>query len=57
VKELGELIDDGEAALLVVGASTLEKGARQGGTEAGKAVRRSSADVDAAVKDAAGRIG
>ena len=37
VKELGELLDDGEAALLVVGANTLAGGARQGRAEARQA--------------------
>jgi uncharacterized membrane protein len=61
VKELGELIDDGEAALLVVGASTLEKALDKAGLKPAKHVTKqvdaSSADVDAAVKDAAGQIG
>lgn len=58
VKELGELIDAGEAALLVVGASTLEEALDKAGLKAEKQIAKqldnvSTADVDAAVKDAA----
>jgi len=58
VKELGELIDDGEAALLVVGASTLEQALDRAELRAEKHVAKqlddvSTADVEAAVKDAA----
>ena len=42
VKELGELIDAGEAALLVVGASNARGGARQGRAE-GREARRQAA--------------
>jgi uncharacterized membrane protein len=61
VKELGELIDSGEAALLVIGASNLEqaldKAALKGEKEIAKQLDVSAADVDAAVKEAAGEIG
>ncbi len=61
VKELGDLIDSGEAALLVVGASTLEQALDQAGLKAEKQVAKqldvSTADVDAAVKEAAGEVG
>jgi uncharacterized membrane protein len=61
VKELGELIDEGEAALLVVGANTLEKALDEAGLKPAKQVTKQvdvkTADVDAAVKDAAGKIG
>ena len=61
VKELGELIDAGEAALLVVGASTLEEALDKAGLSPdkhiGKQVDVNTADVDAAVKDAAGQVG
>jgi uncharacterized membrane protein len=61
VKELGELIDAGEAALLVVGANTLEQALDNAGLKPAKQVTKqvdvSTADVDAAVKDAAGEIG
>ena len=61
VKELGELIDSGQAALLVVGASTLEQALDKAGLKAEKQVAKqldvSTADVDAAVKEAAGEVG
>jgi len=61
VKELGELIDAGEAALLVVGANTLAQALDEAGLKPAKHVTKqvdvSTADVDAAVKDAAGEIG
>ena len=61
VKELGELIDSGQAALLVVGASTLEQALDKAGLKAEKQVAKqldvSTADVDAAVKEAAGQVG
>lgn len=58
VKELGELIDAGEAALVVVGASTLEAALDKAELKAEKHIAKqldnvSTADVDAAVKDAA----
>jgi uncharacterized membrane protein len=60
VKELGELIDAGQAALLVVGASTLEQALDKAALKAEKQVAKqldvSTADVDAAVKDAAGQV-
>ena len=61
VKELGDLIDSGEAALLVVGASTLEQALDKATLKAEKQVAKqldvSTTDVDAAVKEAAGQIG
>ena len=42
VKELGDLIDSGEAALLVIGESTLEAGARQGNAEGREAGRQAA---------------
>jgi uncharacterized membrane protein len=61
VKELGDLIDTGEAALLVVGASTLEQALDKAALKAEKHVAKqldvSTADVDAAVKEAAGEVG
>jgi hypothetical protein len=61
VKELGELIDAGEAALLVVGASTVEealdKAALKSERHIAKQLDVSTADVDAAVKEAAGEVG
>jgi uncharacterized membrane protein len=60
VKELGELIDDGEAALLVVGESTLEEALDKAALKAEKHVAKqlgvSAHDVDAAVMEAAGQV-
>jgi hypothetical protein len=60
VKQLGELIDTGQAALLVVGASTLEqaldKATLKAEKQAAKQLDVSTADVDAEVKDAAGQV-
>jgi uncharacterized membrane protein len=60
VKELGELIDAGQAALLVVGASTLEKALDDAGLSAEESMAKqidvSTADVDGAVKDAASQV-
>ena len=62
VKELGELIDAGEAALLVIGASTLQAALDKAELKAEKHIAKeldkvSTADVDAAVKDAAAQGG
>jgi len=62
VKELGELIDAGEAALLVVGASNLEAALDKAELKPEKHIAKqlddvSTADVDAAVKDAAAEGG
>jgi uncharacterized membrane protein len=61
VKELGELIDSGEAALMVVGASTLQEALDKAGLKAEKHVAKelgvSTDDVDAAVKEATSEIG
>ncbi len=61
VKELGDLIDAGQAALLVVGASNLEPALDKAELKAEKHVAKqldvSTADVDAAVKEAAGQVG
>ena len=61
VKELGELIDSGQAALLVVGASTLADALDKAGLKPdkhiGKKLDVKTADVDAAVADAAGQVG
>jgi uncharacterized membrane protein len=60
VKELGELIDDGEAALLIVGESTLEAALQKAGMKAEKHVAKeldvSSKDIDEAVKEAADEV-
>ncbi|MGZ4708243.1 MAG: DUF1269 domain-containing protein [Acidimicrobiales bacterium] len=61
VKELGELIDAGEAALLIVGASTLQEALDKASLKAEKHVAKelgvSTKDVDAAVKEAAAEVG
>jgi uncharacterized membrane protein len=60
VKELGEIIDDGQAALVVVGESTveqaLERAALRAEKHVGKAIDVSPQDVDAAVRQASGEI-
>ena len=60
VKELGELIDEGEAALLVVGATTLQEALDKAGLQpirqVIKDVDTSTTDVDAAVAAAAGEV-
>jgi uncharacterized membrane protein len=60
VKELGDLIDSGQAALLVVGASTLGAAIDKAQLKAEKHVAKeldvSTKDVDAAVKEATGEI-
>jgi len=61
VKELGELIDAGEAALLVVGATTLEAALDKVDLKAEKHVAKqldvSTKDVDEAVTEPAGEVG
>ena len=61
VKELGELIDAGQAALLVVGASNLQDAIDKAALKAEKHIAKqldvSTDDVDAAVKEAAGQVG
>ncbi|MBD7957381.1 DUF1269 domain-containing protein [Microbacterium sp. Sa4CUA7] len=60
VKELGELIDTGQAALLIVGASTLEEAINKAELKAEKRVAKqldvSTSDVEAALKEAAGEV-
>lgn len=57
VKDLGELIDEGEAALLVIGASTIEKALEKAGLHPEKHTTKqldtSTADVDSAVQEGA----
>ena len=57
VKELGDVIDAGQAALLVVGESTVEAALNKAGLKAEKQVAKeldvSSKDIDKAVKEAA----
>jgi uncharacterized membrane protein len=60
VKELGELIDAGEAALLVVGASNLEAAVDKAALKAEKHVAKqlhvSTREVDDALKEAAAQV-
>jgi len=60
VKELGDLIDSGQAALLVIGASNLEQALAKATLQAEKQIAKqldvSTDDVDAAVKEAAGEV-
>ncbi|HEY6428988.1 MAG TPA: DUF1269 domain-containing protein [Acidimicrobiales bacterium] len=57
VKELGDVIDDGQAALLIVGESTVEQAINKADLKAEKHVAKeldvSSKDIDKAVKEAA----
>jgi uncharacterized membrane protein len=57
VKELGELIDDGEAALLIVGTSTLEEALEKADLKAEKHITKeldvNSKDIDSAVQELA----
>ena len=61
VKELGELIDAGEAALLVVGASTVEKAIEKADLKAEKHIAKQlkdvkKSDIDDAVATAASEV-
>lgn len=60
VKELGEVIDDGEAALVVVGESQLQQAVDKAALRAEKHIARelgvSPKDIDKAVKEAAGDV-
>jgi uncharacterized membrane protein len=60
VKELGDLLDAGEAALLVIGESTIEEAITKAQLKAEKHVAKelnaSAKDVDKAVQDAAGEV-
>jgi uncharacterized membrane protein len=61
VKEFGEIIDDGQAALIVVGNSTLEAALAKAELKAEKRVAKaldvSVKDVDDAIRQAAGDVG
>lgn len=60
VKEFGEVIDSGEAALVIVGETTLEAALAKATLAAEKQVAKeldiSVKDVDAAVREAAGEV-
>jgi hypothetical protein len=61
VKELGDIIDAGQAALLVVGESKLEQQVEKAVTKAEKHVAKEldvkPSDIDAAIQQAAQEIG
>jgi uncharacterized membrane protein len=61
VKELGDAIDDGQAALVVVGESTVEEAIEKAGLKAEKKVAKEldvkPKDIDKAIKEAASEIG
>jgi uncharacterized membrane protein len=60
VKELGDVIDSGEAALLIVGESTVHEAVDKAELKAEKQIAKeldvSAKDVDAAIQEAAGEI-
>jgi uncharacterized membrane protein len=61
VKEFGDIIDDGQAALVIVGESTVEQAVHKAQLKAEKRIAKqlnvSVKDVDQAVQDAAGELG
>jgi uncharacterized membrane protein len=60
VKELGDIIDDGQAALVVVGESkvgqAVQKAAKQAEKRVAKDLNVSPKDIDNAIKEAAGEV-
>jgi uncharacterized membrane protein len=60
VKEFGEIIDDGQAALVIVGESKLQQAVDKAGLKAEKHVAKeldvSTKDVDKAVQEAASEV-
>ena len=60
VKELGDVIDDGQAALVIVGESKVEQAVEKAGLKAEKHVAKeldvSPKDIDKAVQEAAGEV-
>jgi uncharacterized membrane protein len=60
VKELGDVIDDGQAALVIVGESKMEQAVEKAGLKAEKHVAKeldvSPKDIDKAVQEAAGEV-
>ncbi len=61
VKELGEVIDDGQAALIIVGAVTLQDTLDKADLKAERRVAKqldvSTKDIDKAVQEAATEVG
>jgi uncharacterized membrane protein len=60
VKEFGEIIDDGQAALVIVGESKVEQAVEKAGLKAEKHVAKeldvSAKDVDKAIQEAASEV-
>ena len=60
VKEFGDIIDDGQAALVIVGESKVEQAVEKAGLKAEKHVAKeldvSPKDIDKAVQEAAGEV-
>ena len=60
VKELGDVIDNGQAALVIVGESKVEQAVEKAGLKAEKHVAKeldvSPKDIDKAVQEAAGEV-
>ena len=60
VKELGDVIDEGQAALVIVGESKVEQAVEKAGLKAEKHVAKeldvSPKDIDKAVQEAAGEV-
>ena len=60
VKEFGDIIDEGQAALVIVGESTVEQAVQKAQLKAEKRIAKqldvSAKDVDRAVKEAAGEL-
>ena len=60
VKELGELIDDGQAALLVIGESTVQQAVEKANLKAEKHIAKelnvSTKEIDNAVREAAADV-
>ena len=60
VKELGEIIDNGQAALVIAGESTLEqavdKAALKADKHVAKEINAESQDIDKAVREAASEV-
>jgi uncharacterized membrane protein len=61
VKEFGDIIDEGQAALVIVGESTLQAALEKAGLKAERQVAKeldvSTKDVDKAVQEAASEVG
>jgi len=59
-KELGDLIDDGQAALVIVGENTIQQAVEKAGLKAEKRVAKEldvkPKDIDKAIQEAAGEV-